>query len=233
MAKIRARRGWLVESPGGAVERVPGLWSSIASATTRAHSPDCDWHRSSHPASVPRSSWINRWFRRADAAERRWCLKLNRSGASPGARRFFGAVSRLGDGLFWYALLAILPLAFGRPGFRVSVQLGATALVGVLVYLVLKTRLVRERPYITHLGVEAHVLPLDRYSFPSGHALHAVCFTLLTVPHFPWLALVLVPFTALVAASRVMLGLHYPSDVLVGGAIGALLAGAAYSIAPV
>ncbi len=41
---------------------------------------------------------------------------------------------------------------------------------------------------------------------------------------FPELAWVLVPLAGLIAASRVVLGLHYPSDVLAGGAIGAALA---------
>ena len=69
---------------------------------------------------------------------------------------------------------------------------------------------------------------LDRYSFPSGHTLHAVCFTTLVVGEFPdpW-ALLLIPFSLLVAISRVTLGLHYPSDVLAGGALGFALGGLA------
>jgi undecaprenyl-diphosphatase len=65
---------------------------------------------------------------------------------------------------------------------------------------------------------------LDRYSFPSGHTLHAVSFTILAVHSFPELAWLLVPFAALIAASRVVLGLHYPSDVAAGALIGAALA---------
>ena len=66
--------------------------------------------------------------------------------------------------------------------------------------------------------------PLDRYSFPSGHTLHAVCFTWQAVAHFPELAWVLVAAATLIALSRVILGLHYPTDVVAGGTIGALLA---------
>jgi undecaprenyl-diphosphatase len=65
---------------------------------------------------------------------------------------------------------------------------------------------------------------LDRYSFPSGHTLHAVSFTTLAVSSFPELAWLLVPFAALIAASRVVLGLHYPTDVAAGALIGATLA---------
>ena len=82
----------------------------------------------------------------------------------------------------------------------------------------------RERPFIRHSGITLRDAPLDRYSFPSGHTLHAVAFTWQAVAHFPELGWVLVPLTCLIAASRVVLGLHYPSDVLVGGAIGMALA---------
>lgn len=164
------------------------------------------------------------WFRRVDAAESRVCRRLNRGCDSPFVLGLFRAVSRLGDGVFWYCLMLALPLAFGEHGLVASVQMGVVALFGVLVYKSLKHRLVRERPYITQAGIFAGTPPLDRYSFPSGHTLHAVSFTLLAVAHFPLLGWVLIPFAVLVAASRVVLGLHYPTDVLAGGAIGATLA---------
>ena len=66
--------------------------------------------------------------------------------------------------------------------------------------------------------------PLDRYSFPSGHTLHAVSFAWQACAHFPELSWVLLPLTALIAGSRVVLGLHYPTDVLAGAIIGAALA---------
>jgi undecaprenyl-diphosphatase len=50
------------------------------------------------------------------------------------------------------------------------------------------------------------------------------------VAHFPQLGWVLIPLASLIAASRVVLGLHYPSDVLAGAAIGAVLALAALSL---
>jgi undecaprenyl-diphosphatase len=83
---------------------------------------------------------------------------------------------------------------------------------------------VRERPYISLAGIVPGTRALDRYSFPSGHTLHAVSFTTLAVGSFPELAWLLVPFAALIAASRVVLGLHYPSDVAAGALIGATLA---------
>lgn len=164
------------------------------------------------------------FFKRADAAEHRLCLRLNRSCGRPAFRRLFATVSRLGDGVFWYTLMLLLPIVYGEPGLYTALRMAAVGGAGLALYKYLKSRLVRERPYLSLAGIVAGTQPLDRYSFPSGHTLHAVSFSLLAVHSFPELAWLVVPFAMLVAASRVILGLHYPTDVLAGGAIGATLA---------
>jgi undecaprenyl-diphosphatase len=163
-------------------------------------------------------------FERVDAFEQHVCRRLNRGCRRPAVRNLFRVVSRLGDGLFWYVLMLMLPVLYGHAGLVPAVQMGAMALVGIGIYRLLKERLVRERPYITFDGILAGTPPLDRYSFPSGHTLHAVSFTTIGCAHFPALGWVLVPFALMVAASRVVLGLHYPSDVLAGALIGGTLA---------
>lgn len=72
----------------------------------------------------------------------------------------------------------------------------------------------------------ARAASLDEFSFPSGHTLHAVAFSVIAIAWFPALTLPLLLFAMLVAMSRVVLGLHYPSDVLAGIALGAVLGGA-------
>jgi undecaprenyl-diphosphatase len=164
------------------------------------------------------------WFDRVDAFEYRFCVRMNLACERGIILNGFRIVSRLGDGVLWYALMAFLAIAWGAQGRLVAGEMLLTGAAGLLLYKQLKHRLVRERPYITHAGIRAGTRALDRYSFPSGHTLHAVAFTVVAVAHFPVLGLVLIPFTALVAMSRVVLGLHYPTDVVAGAVIGTLLA---------
>jgi undecaprenyl-diphosphatase len=172
-------------------------------------------------------------FLRADQAERRLCLLANAASRRRILRGVFRGASRLGDGAGWYALMASMPLWLGwSEGLRASAHMLAVGAVGLGVYKVLKRTLVRERPFVGLVGIECAMPPLDRYSFPSGHTLHAVAFTTLGVAFVPALAWVLVPFALLVAASRVVLGLHYPSDVLVGAVLGAGLAVGSLALLP-
>lgn len=163
-------------------------------------------------------------FRRIDAAEHGWCLRLNRGCQRAAVRQLFAVVSRLGDGVFWYTLILLLPVIYGERALYPSIRMAIVGFAGVALYKYLKGRLVRERPYISLAGIVPGTKALDRYSFPSGHTLHAVSFTILAVSSFRELAWLCVPFATLVAMSRVVLGLHYPSDVAAGALIGAALA---------
>ncbi len=170
--------------------------------------------------------------KRLIAGESGWCLRANRVCERSGSRAYFAAVSRLGDGLFWYALMAALVLLDGYDGLRASLHLAVTGLIALGLYKLLKRWTRRPRPFASDQRIHAWVAPLDEFSFPSGHTLHAVAFSLVAMAHYPALAWVLVPFTASVAASRVVLGLHYPSDVIAATAIGSTLAGLSLWLVP-
>lgn len=166
---------------------------------------------------------MNVRVRRLSDREQAWCLVANRWGTRSVVRAYFRAVSRLGDGAFWYALMAALIVFDGWRGLAVSAQLAATGLVALLMYRKLKRWTRRPRPFAADVRIRAWVAPLDEFSFPSGHTLHAVAFTVVALAHYPGLMPLLLPFAASVAASRIVLGLHYPSDVLAATGIGLAL----------
>ena len=171
---------------------------------------------------------LERFVRR----ESGWCLRANRACAQRHIRAYFSVVSRLGDGVFWYLLMAVLVLADGLQGVAASAHMAATGAVALLLYKGLKRWTRRPRPCASDGRIRAWVAPLDEFSFPSGHTLHAVSFTIVAIAHYPPLAWLLVPFAASVATSRVVLGLHYPSDVLAATVIGCGLASASLWLVP-
>jgi undecaprenyl-diphosphatase len=162
--------------------------------------------------------------RRLRTNESEWCLRANALCGRVATRRFFSLISRLGDGVFWYALMAGLVLLGGDQGISAALHLAAIGLVSLALYKALKRWTRRPRPCASDLRIRAWVAPLDEFSFPSGHTLHAVAFTIVSMSYFPVLAWLLIPFAASVAVSRVVLGLHYPSDVLAATGIGSALA---------
>ena len=131
----------------------------------------------------------------------------------------------LDNGRFWYALAGLILWQDGAAAIAPVTQTLLTALTGTAIYKLLKTRTLRPRPYQVHQAVVLGERPLDHFSFPSGHTLHAVLLTVMLGHFYPALLPLLAPFTALVALSRMVLGLHYPTDVLAGAALGATLAG--------
>jgi undecaprenyl-diphosphatase len=160
------------------------------------------------------------------------CVHANHLCARRALWRVFALASRLGDGPAWYALMLALPVLYGWTGLVAAVQLACTGLFALALYRVMKRATRRPRPFAADRRIRAWVAPLDEFSFPSGHTLHAVAFTIVAVGHVPPLAWVLLPFTATVAASRVVLGLHYPSDVIAATAIGTVLGLASMALVP-
>ncbi|MGD9584524.1 MAG: phosphatase PAP2 family protein [Lysobacterales bacterium] len=165
--------------------------------------------------------WFQHWIA---GPELRVCQRLNACCQYRGVRSLFRLVSKVGDGYVWYALMLALLLFGGERGLQTTLRMALVGLVSVLLYRTLKRLTRRPRPYARHQGIAAHIAAMDEFSFPSGHTLHAVSFSLVAISWFPGLSVVLLPFTLLVAASRVILGVHYPSDVLAATVLGVLLA---------
>lgn len=153
-------------------------------------------------------------------ADMKLCGFFNRACHYNMIQLFFSIISRLGNGVFWYTLMISLPIIYGWAAIIVVIQMITSALVGLLIYKVIKNNTERLRPYMVSDSIKLGTQPLDQFSFPSGHTLHAISFSIIICFYYPGFTSFLLPVTILVAASRVILGLHYPSDVLIGALIG-------------
>lgn len=163
-------------------------------------------------------------FARLQEIELGICLRLSQAQRRRIWLRFFRAVSKAGDGPFWFALAGLLPVLYGSDSLPTVRQMASVGIVAAIVSKTLKSLTARLRPFRAHTGVLLGAPPLDHYSFPSGHTLHAVAFSIVVLASHATLAWLLVPFTLSVALSRVVLGLHYPTDVAAGAGAGTLLA---------
>ncbi|MCB1582206.1 MAG: phosphatase PAP2 family protein [Marinicella sp.] len=130
--------------------------------------------------------------------------------------------SSTGDG--WMYLLAALIACFSFDEHRLYIL---SLLLGYAIerpaYYVLKNLLRRNRPFRV-MDIKNSVDPSDQFSFPSGHTSAAFMFTGLTATAFPVLFIPLIIWAVLIGCSRVILGVHYPSDILVGAVLGMTLA---------
>jgi undecaprenyl-diphosphatase len=180
------------------------------------------WPEHPNPLWLERELWV--------ARER--ALALWMPGASPRdwVVRLLDTVSRVGDGWIWFAIIVCLPIATGSIGTSASVRMIGVGLVDLVLYKIIKRWIARPRPYRTCPGIRACSRSLDEFSFPSGHTLHSVAFSLILTVYFPMSALFVWPLTILIAVSRIVLGLHYPSDVVVGALIGAATAAVSFNL---
>ncbi|OEF97000.1 phosphatase PAP2 family protein [Desulfuribacillus alkaliarsenatis] len=129
-------------------------------------------------------------------------------------------VTRLGGATFTIALMLAM-LLLSQDLIRIwSIQglisLGASHIV----VHVIKKLYGRARPYDCLAGVTLNANPLKDYSFPSGHTTAVFSIVTVFILHIPFLAIFLLPLAILVALSRMYLGLHYPTDCIIGACIG-------------
>jgi undecaprenyl-diphosphatase len=153
--------------------------------------------------------------------------RLNRWPAPRWVRVWMVLATRAGDGWLWAAVGGFILLIGGEDRFR-AVGAGAIAVaIGVAIFLTLKKAANRRRPCAFEPHCWATLLPPDQFSFPSGHTITAFAVAISLSHFYPDLTAGLLFCAVSVAASRILLGMHFLSDVVAGAAIGTLLARAA------
>ncbi len=149
--------------------------------------------------------------------------RLQRWRAPRWVRLWMICATRGGDGWVWYAQgLAIL--LFGGPSrFVAAGSASVASALGILVFLRLKKLIGRKRPVALEPHCWATLLPPDQFSFPSGHTITAFAVSIPLMLFYPHLTALLLFCAISIALSRVVLGMHFLSDVLAGCAIGCVM----------
>lgn len=159
-------------------------------------------------------------IRLISAGDRKLMLRVNRWQAPQWVRRWVLLASKGGDGWLWSAIGAIVFL-FGGPLRFEALSAGFEAVgVAQVTFFVLKRIIGRERPFTIEPHCWSVLLPPDRFSFPSGHTMTAFAIAVSIGLYYPSLLIGLLFCAASVGASRIILGLHYLSDVVAGVVIG-------------
>jgi len=149
--------------------------------------------------------------------------KVHRWSAPKWVRLWMICATRGGDGWLWYVLGAFL-LVFGGPhGLRVAGEAGFAAGLGIVVFLGLKRAAGRRRPCTLEPHCWANLLPPDQFSFPSGHTITAFAISTPLIAQYPSAAPGILFCAMSIAASRIILGMHFLSDVIAGGVLGWML----------
>jgi undecaprenyl-diphosphatase len=162
--------------------------------------------------------------------DQRLMRRINRWFAPRWIRVWMLAATRGGDGWLWYAMGAAVLLFGGEDRFRAVFAAVLAVAAGVALFLRVKKLTGRRRPCVFEPHCWAKLLPPDQFSFPSGHTITAFAVAVSLSLFYPALTLGLLFCAISVAASRILLGMHFLSDVLAGAAIGTCLAVAAVAI---
>jgi undecaprenyl-diphosphatase len=160
--------------------------------------------------------------------DHRLMRRVNRWRAPRWIRLWMICATRGGDGWLWYTL-GLAVLLFG--GEARLAAAGAAALAsgaGIAAFLKLKRLIGRKRPCAIEPHCWATLLPPDQFSFPSGHSITAFAVATPLGLFYPALLAALLFCAVSVAVSRILLGMHFLSDVLAGSFLGAVLGWCAF-----
>lgn len=149
--------------------------------------------------------------------------RLNRWRAPRWVRWWMLLATRAGDGWLWGLIGIALLLSSDALRFHAIEAAGCAVGAGILIFHKVKRIFCRTRPRDIEPHCWAHIVTRDKFSFPSGHSTTAFAVALSLGSFYPEIMPLLLVLATNVAISRVVVGMHFVSDVLVGSGMGALL----------
>lgn len=160
---------------------------------------------------------IIKWLHQAD---RTIFLTINHKFHHRILDRVLGIITHLGGATFCIVLTLTLFFWSSEPWRTISLHCILALVLSHIPVAIFKRKLQRLRPYLVLPEAKTVPKPLKDHSFPSGHTTAIFSVTVPYMLAFPLLTLLLLPLAIIVGLSRIYLGLHYPSDVIVGGIVG-------------
>jgi undecaprenyl-diphosphatase len=167
---------------------------------------------------------MNKLFRKLQRWDSLLCVKIFNWNGKKFMDRLMIWASRFGNG-YLYPVVGLAVSIFDASIVRQLVPAGVMSFfVEHTTYKLVKSRLKRPRPSDALPQIYKLVAQQDRFSFPSGHAAGAFLMATLFGHFYPGLHIPFYSAASIIGVSRIYNGLHYPSDVMAGTALGVVSA---------
>ena len=127
-------------------------------------------------------------------------------------------ISKSGDGYLQVALPLLLFINNTAQALSLLCMLAFT--IERSIYWILKNTLKRRRPPDFIPSFQSSIVASDEFSFPSGHTSAAFLLAFLFWQFSTIIGAILFCWAAMVGCSRVLLGVHFPTDILAGASLG-------------
>jgi undecaprenyl-diphosphatase len=160
--------------------------------------------------------------------DHRLMRRVHRWRAPRWIRLWMICATRGGDGWLWYALGFAMALFGGDQRGRAIAAAALAVGLGTALFLWVKKTANRKRPCAIEPHCWSTLLPPDQFSFPSGHTITAFAMLFSVASFYPVVTVPLAFCAVSIAVSRVVLGMHFLSDVVAGAAIGSGLGYASF-----